>query len=88
MWGGDVIKFAGDAMLIVFDCPSDDPEALTRATLQAAQCSKELHEIEASAKTVDNVQLSLHIGLAAGIVRFAFVGGTFRKWTLVLFLFV
>jgi hypothetical protein len=47
---------------------------------QAMRCATQLHLIEESARTVDTVQLKLHIGIGAGKFRFVFVGGIFGRW--------
>eukprot|EP00301_Raphidiophrys_heterophryoidea_P004543 c11967_g1_i1.p1 GENE.c11967_g1_i1~~c11967_g1_i1.p1 ORF type:complete len:1972 (+),score=487.19 c11967_g1_i1:65-5980(+) len=81
-WGGDVIKFAGDAMLCTFDtnCATDDRSKLQKAVVHACSCAEELHAIDAKVRTVDTVQLKLHIGIGAGKLRFVFVGGHFDRW--------
>ena len=85
--GGDVVKFAGDALLVVFPidrspggpAPGAFPDALS-ATLQATSCAKSLatnlfkwtaYHDEAADKTFT---LSLHIGV--GIAGGEEVGGT------------
>eukprot|EP00301_Raphidiophrys_heterophryoidea_P004544 c11967_g2_i1.p1 GENE.c11967_g2_i1~~c11967_g2_i1.p1 ORF type:complete len:1983 (+),score=533.48 c11967_g2_i1:122-6070(+) len=81
-WGGDIIKFAGDAMLCTFDTnsPENDRSKLQRALIQACSCAEELHAINPQVRTVDTVQLKLHIGVGAGKLRFVFVGGNFSRW--------
>ncbi|MFB2972384.1 AAA family ATPase [Aerosakkonema sp. BLCC-F183] len=74
--GGDVIKFAGDALLAIW--PTTD-EPLDTVTHRAAQCSlailTELNDYRA-----DDVCLSLHIGMAAGEIIGLHVGGVKGRW--------
>ena len=48
--GGDVVKFAGDAMFVVFRAPPDAPGAdgveLTQATVRAAHCAVDVMTLD------------------------------------------
>src|SRR5688572_28782992 len=77
--GGDVVKFAGDALLAVW--PSQGPdENLRTVTLRAAQCSlvaqKELLNYEASA----GVRLSMRMAIGVGKADVMYIGGAFGRW--------
>lgn len=76
--GGDVIKFAGDAVLSIWSSSaSGDPiEELTR---QAVACA--LAQIEAMHgwDTNEGVRLQLHLGLGAGTVLGVDLGNQFRR---------
>ena len=73
--GGDVFKFAGDAMIVLWP-ESDDIQITSR---RAAQCAfaiqKNLHKCEMEA----GVLLSVKIGIGVGRVSVLHVGGTFNR---------
>jgi class 3 adenylate cyclase len=76
--GGDVVKFAGDALIAAWPFASADP---AQATLQAVQCAVEARA-ELHGKTVAaDTTLGLHMGIAAGSGSVLHLGGqdgTFR----------
>jgi class 3 adenylate cyclase len=74
--GGDIIKFAGDAMLAIW--PAAD-ESLTTATYRAAECSLAILE-KLSHYVAGDVNLTLHIGIAAGDLIGLHVGGVNGCW--------
>ncbi|MEG4940396.1 adenylate/guanylate cyclase domain-containing protein [Microcoleus sp. F4-D5] len=73
---GDVVKFAGDAMLAIWPAES---LSLDLATYCAAQCAlailNDLGEYQAA-----NAQLRLHIGIGAGELKEFYIGGTNARW--------
>ena len=77
--GGDVVKFAGDALLAVWPVGADDPD-LRMAALRAAQCGlvaqKELSNYQASA----NARLSMRMAIGVGSTSTMYVGGSFGRW--------
>ena len=78
--GGDVIKFAGDALLAVWTAADED---LATAACRAAQCGlaaqERLHDFPVTA----DVRLSLRIGLSAGPLAILHVGGVDGRWEIV-----
>ena len=72
--GGDVLKFAGDAVLVLFPCRHD---ALRAAALRAAQCALALQHECGSHRATDKVSLSLHIGVGLGSLALFLVGGAY-----------
>ncbi len=76
--GGDVLKFAGDALLALWPASA---ESLQGAVQRAAQCGlaaqATLHAYEVAA----GVRLSLRIGIAAGEVQVLLVGGVAGRRT-------
>lgn len=92
--GGDILKFAGDALLAIWVQPegSEDgppqsgelPEnnlatSIARATACALEIQKQLSDYP-----VDNeTRLSLRICIASGIVKLYHVGGAYNRWELV-----
>lgn len=69
--GGDVIKFAGDALLASWIATDED---LTTVTHRAAQCSLELLNRLGDYAAAD-IRLTLHIGLSAGDITGLWIGG-------------
>ncbi len=81
--GGEVVKFAGDALLALWLAADED---LSAATSRAAQCGlvvqAALHDFQVAGKIrlSDNVRLSMHIGIGAGEVFGMYLGGVRRRW--------
>jgi class 3 adenylate cyclase/tetratricopeptide (TPR) repeat protein len=77
--GGDVIKFAGDALLALWPAGPRD-ETLSIVTLRAAQCAlaaqKQLHNYPVAG----DWKLFLRVGVEAGEVMGAHVGGERGRW--------
>lgn len=78
--GGDIFKFAGDAMIIIWPPPQHNTEEeLTTLCRQAIQSSldiqSKLHEI----KLVEDIKLSVKIGFGVGQVTILHVGGVFSR---------
>lgn len=70
--GGDVVKFAGDALVAMW--PTSDTRGLGYSTLLAAQCAMSLIK-ELNTYKVDDCSLTLHIGVGAGDIWGLVVGG-------------
>jgi len=79
--GGDVIKFAGDAVLTIW--PADDGD-LGSATRQAAQCALAIQSRLHNYPATDDVHLAMKIGLGAGRVSLLQIGGVFARWEAIL----
>ncbi len=67
-WDGDIIKFSGDAVTIMFPVdPEDDMETRKTAPLRAACCCQEIHQKLSHYPTpVSGVYFSFHIGVGYG----------------------
>lgn len=80
--GGDVVKFAGDALLAFWpvNCCW---ESLTQATLMAARCGLEIQKELANYKA-GHIALKLRISLVAGEFRILELGGVEGRWELIL----
>ena len=78
--GGDVVKFAGDALLAVWLAE----DSLPTATLQAAQCGLAVQAKLHNYATAEGVSLSMRLGIGAGEVSVVHVGGVFERWEFVL----
>eukprot|EP00049_Salpingoeca_infusionum_P002078 m.53659 g.53659 ORF g.53659 m.53659 type:complete len:1616 (-) comp11375_c0_seq1:3019-7866(-) len=89
-YGGDIIKFAGDAVLVVWTVGGNDSPATTmrQAVLLAASCSQRIHKrLEAytiSLDNGDNHRLSMHMGISCGDLDFLHVGGMYKRWEYVM----
>ncbi|KAH9259527.1 hypothetical protein BASA81_001948 [Batrachochytrium salamandrivorans] len=70
--GGDIIKFAGDAILVVWICR--DLEHLAEQVCIATECA-----VRCCALRSDS-GLGLHVGIGAGELVGAHVGGKFGRW--------
>ena len=75
--GGDIVKFAGDALLAVW--PATDGK-LSETAQAAAQCGLEAQKTLRDRKTKDGDVLSLRIGIGTGLIATASVGGVFNRW--------
>lgn len=81
--GGDIFKFAGDAMIVIWPPPQnkndDEDEELTTLCRQAIQSSldiqSKLHEI----KLVEDIKLSVKIGFGVGKLTILHVGGVYGR---------
>ncbi len=87
--GGDVVKFAGDALLAIWPAEAEldavgDP--LAAATRRAAACARAIQADRppSSADAPDGDRLTLRIGLGAGLVTVALLGGVDGHWELLL----
>nr|MBA3530658.1 adenylate/guanylate cyclase domain-containing protein [Ardenticatenales bacterium] len=79
--GGDVVKFAGDALVALWPA-SDEP--LSTAAQRAAQCAIEIQQRFHEYQVAEGIRLSLRIGLGAGEVMAAHLGGIFGRWEFML----
>ncbi len=75
--GGDIVKFAGDALLAVW--PAEEGQ-LVQTVGAAAQCGFAAQQMLRDRKTKDGEVLSLKIGIGAGVVATASVGGERGRW--------
>ena len=94
--GGDVVKFAGDAVSVIF--PLDDARAaadkadksaLKTAAVLATACALELHKrvhgfVAWTDKDATQYTLSLHIGVGVGRVTMLHLGGNRARCEIVL----
>lgn len=81
--GGDIVKFAGDALMAVWTTDNDD--SLAVATARAAQCGLAVHKrLNRLYDLIDAVRLSLRIGVAAGELTIAHLGGVHGRWEMLL----
>ncbi len=77
-YGGDIIKFAGDGLLIIWQYND-----LEKATLLAAQTALEARE-QLENFQAGNKTLSTRIALATGHIALTGLGGVFNRWEMVI----
>src|SRR5215208_6892163 len=89
-YGGDVVKFAGDAVIAVWPIVPDLPPAehVSRAdqwqwTMRAAECAIEVHR-RLTNYQVEDANLYLKLAVSMGKVTTAHVGGVFNRWEFLL----
>jgi class 3 adenylate cyclase/tetratricopeptide (TPR) repeat protein len=75
--GGDVLKFAGDAMLACWPAPGADPgeRGLAAATAEAAGCAQTMQAALGRYAAAERLPLALRIGVGAGELVVLDVGG-------------
>lgn len=81
-WGGDIVKFAGDAVFAVWKVP--EHETLADMTYRASRCAMDIQDHLHQFEVAPGVRLSLKISLGAGEIHSLLLGGTFDRWELVL----
>jgi len=83
-YGGDVVKFAGDALIALWPVTNADgqPAAgqLPLMTRRAAQCSLEIQQHLNDYPVAEDVRLSLKLALGAGEVLTMHLGGGDGHW--------
>ena len=77
---GDVIKFAGDAMQVVWRNRRNTFESLPQLVLRASVCCLDLLKRLNNFSPVDGVTLRLHMGIGCGDISEFYVGGHGNKW--------
>jgi class 3 adenylate cyclase/tetratricopeptide (TPR) repeat protein len=76
---GDIVKFAGDAMTVLWRA-EDGPDALHRATLRAAACGLEMQRAVTGYIAEGGHPLSLKVAVGAGSLAVVHIGGEFNRW--------
>ena len=75
--GGDIIKFAGDAMLAVW--PATDGVELAECQRAALQCGLAVHSTLRDFQAPDGTKLALKIAVSAGSLRSYHIGGNLGR---------
>ncbi|KAK3285553.1 hypothetical protein CYMTET_6848 [Cymbomonas tetramitiformis] len=89
-YGGDIVKFSGDAITIVwpYDAPGDGHLSVLRASACCLELHNTLHNFDTKVPLGEgeggNVKLTLHIGVGAGPVSILQVGGVFDRYEYVI----
>lgn len=76
--GGDVFKFAGDALLAVWKVRKDE-QTLESVTHLTAQCAMKVQQAIQSKRDEQGVNLSLKISIGSGHIRTFYVGGVYDR---------
>ncbi len=76
---GDIVKFAGDAMTVLWPA-ADAAESLQRATVLAAACGVAMQQAVSGYVTEGGHALSLKVAVGAGTLAVLHVGGEFNRW--------
>lgn len=82
--GGDVVKFAGDALTATWPVLDQSDMTLPGLTHQAAACALAIQHALRDYQTVDGVGLALSIGLGAGDLTALQIGGVYSRWEFVI----
>src|SRR5437764_4887115 len=76
--GGDVVKFAGDALLALWQVDDASGE-IADVTLRAAQCALAIQTALADYRTSGGMPLALRVAVASGNLRSIHLGGVFGR---------
>ncbi len=76
--GGDVLKFAGDAVLALWQ--ADGEAALPDSVVRACSCALAIQERLHDYAVADDVRFSLKLAIGGGTVGTATLGGVFDRW--------
>ena len=79
--GGDIVGFAGDAVMAVW--PAEQSGGLGPSVEQATQAAIEIQQILNNMELAEGIRLSLRICIGAGELSTALVGGSQGFWQLV-----
>jgi class 3 adenylate cyclase/predicted ATPase len=83
--GGDVIKFAGDALTAVWPvAPASQLDALPLAVDYAAACALAIQAALREYQTWEGRTLAVRMGLGAGNITLMHLGGIYGRWEFVI----
>lgn len=74
--GGDVLKFAGDALIVLWPAVFENLENLTR---RAGQCAIEVQDTLYRTALADGIELSVKLGIGVGKCSIAYIGGVLGR---------
>ncbi|QJR11272.1 hypothetical protein DSM104443_02345 [Usitatibacter rugosus] len=80
--GGDVVKFAGDALVALW--PSPDEAGLAERVERIARCSLEMQGRLHDYEVAEGLRLSMKLAIGAGEVLTEHLGGVFDRWELLI----
>lgn len=87
-YGGQVVKFSGDALIAFFPADEASPAAMTLVTQQAVYAAEALQMATANFQhlrsSIGEIALVLKVAVGAGNVLAAHVGGVFDRWEYVI----
>ena len=76
--GGDIFKFAGDALMVIWP-PDGSSSFLQRTCTRACQCAMDIINKLDKMELVKGKTLSVKIGIGVGPIHILFVGGLFTR---------
>ena len=76
--GGDIFKFAGDALMVIWP-PDGSASFLQRTCTRACQCAMDIINKLDKMELVKGKTLSVKIGIGVGPIHILFVGGLFTR---------
>lgn len=77
--GGDIVKFAGDALVALWPVGITD-EDLAMVTYRAAQCGLLVQAVLHDHPAGEGIRLTQRVGIGTGEVLVRHVGGVFGRW--------
>ena len=77
-YGGDVVKFAGDALIALW--PASDATGIVAHVERIAQCSLVMQARLHNQEVADGLRLSMKLAIGAGEVLWEHLGGVFDRW--------
>ncbi len=80
--GGDIVKFAGDAIVAIW--PSDAEEPLARAVRRAALCALDVATRLNDFEVAEGFRLRVKLVVGAGELTASRLGGVFDRWELLI----
>ncbi|MEO8385106.1 MAG: adenylate/guanylate cyclase domain-containing protein, partial [Betaproteobacteria bacterium] len=83
-WGGDVVKFAGDALIVLWPAPDGAGAPLALATRSATACALQLQRELNNYDVGGDLRLSMKISIGAGTVICSHLGGVYERWEFLL----
>jgi len=82
--GGEVTTFAGDALIALFQAEGGATSALGSAARASAACGLAIRDTVAGIGTIEGVEIDVRVGVGAGPMVAARVGGRRDRWEVVL----
>jgi len=79
--GGDVVKFSGDAITVLFSAKDESLSYALRRAKQAGEALQEvMKELNPLQSSIGPVELGLKVGIGGGEVLTMQLGGMFQRW--------
>lgn len=82
-YGGDVVKFAGDAITAVWEVDPQNKD-MRSAVVQAAACALHAHNTLRGYQTAEGAPLVIRTGIASGTLQTVHLGGQLKRWELLI----
>lgn len=79
--GGDVFKFAGDALLVLWPpAKGNSEDNVLNATRRAAQCGLDIQNTLNDAVLEEGVRLNVKVGIGCGDITIVHLGGVYNRY--------